>query len=246
MELIILLNPLEPSGHYMYHTVVTICTTGLTQKILHSAHSVFFVSYVLWWWIVTQIQDFWNVMLCCCNKHKWCAAAQTQVMLCCSTNTSNVLLQQTQEMCCITNTSDVVLLHKHKWWCAAAQTQVMRCSTNTSDVVLLHKHKQFQTLHKIKKKIISQDLSVFIFRAKHSIWSAWHEYESITILWIVGNCLCLCSSTASCTKSLESSEGPLWESQIWQRVLHIRYDLKHIHYVERVQLAKTVQLSVLA
>ena len=220
MELIILLNPLEPSGHYMYHTVVTICTTGLTQKILHSAHSVFFVSYVLWWWIVTQIQDFWNVMLCCCNKHKWCcAAAHTQVMLCCSTNTSNVLLQQTQEMCCITNTSDVVLLHKHK---------------------------QFQTLHKIKKKIISQDLSVFIFRAKHSIWSAWHEYESITILWIVGNCLCLCSSTASCTKSLESSEGPLWESQIWQRVLHIRYDLKHIHYVERVQLAKTVQLSVLA
>jgi len=49
MVLIVLLNPLKHSGHFMYHTVVTFCTAqwslyvppGLTQKILPSAHSAF-------------------------------------------------------------------------------------------------------------------------------------------------------------------------------------------------------------
>ena len=34
-------NPLNPSGHYMYRTVVTISTASLTFTILRSAHTVF-------------------------------------------------------------------------------------------------------------------------------------------------------------------------------------------------------------
>ena len=115
MVLIILLNPLQPSGHYIYHRFNT-------KNSMFCPQSVF--------------------------------------------------------MCCMLYGDE--LSHTVKisaMWCrAAAQTQAV--------------------------PNISQDLSVFIFRAKHSIWSAWHEYEGIMILWSVGNCLCLCSSTALCTRGL--------------------------------------------
>ena len=35
------INPLKPSGHYMYRTAVTICTTSLTFTIPRSAHTVY-------------------------------------------------------------------------------------------------------------------------------------------------------------------------------------------------------------
>ena len=35
------INPLKPSGHYMYRTVVTICTASLTFTTLRSAHTVY-------------------------------------------------------------------------------------------------------------------------------------------------------------------------------------------------------------
>ena len=52
-------SPLRPSGHYMYHTVVTVCTassTGGTYYILHSptlrsAHTAVFMCFV---WISEQ------------------------------------------------------------------------------------------------------------------------------------------------------------------------------------------------
>jgi len=33
--------PLKPSGHYMYRTVVTICTTRFDITILRSSHTVY-------------------------------------------------------------------------------------------------------------------------------------------------------------------------------------------------------------
>jgi hypothetical protein len=37
-----LINPLKPSGHYMYHTVVTVCTTSLTfNNSTFCPHTVF-------------------------------------------------------------------------------------------------------------------------------------------------------------------------------------------------------------
>jgi len=50
-------NPLEPSGHYVYHGFNTKYSTFCPQCI--------FVLYVVWWWTVTEIQDFWYVTLCC-------------------------------------------------------------------------------------------------------------------------------------------------------------------------------------
>jgi len=43
MKLLVkLVDAVKPSGHYMYHTVVTICTTRFNiQKILRSAHTVY-------------------------------------------------------------------------------------------------------------------------------------------------------------------------------------------------------------
>ena len=38
---IMVVNPLKSSGHYMYRTVVTICTASLTFTILRSAHTVY-------------------------------------------------------------------------------------------------------------------------------------------------------------------------------------------------------------
>jgi hypothetical protein len=95
MELIVLLNPLQPSGHYMYHRFNT-------KNSTFCPHSVF---------------------LCC--------------------------ILYGEELSQRFKTSGM-------WCCAAAQTPAV--------------------------PNISQDLSVFIFRAKHSIWSVWHEHESITIL----------------------------------------------------------------
>jgi len=43
--------PLSSSGHYMYRTVVTICTTSLTFTIPRSAHTAVFVCFV---WISEQ------------------------------------------------------------------------------------------------------------------------------------------------------------------------------------------------
>jgi hypothetical protein len=34
-------NPINPNGHYMYRTVVTICTASLTFTILRSAQTVY-------------------------------------------------------------------------------------------------------------------------------------------------------------------------------------------------------------
>ena len=48
---IICINPLKPSGHYMYRTVVTIYTASLTFTILRSAHTVVFICFV---WISEQ------------------------------------------------------------------------------------------------------------------------------------------------------------------------------------------------
>jgi hypothetical protein len=45
------LNSLKPSGHYMYRTVVTICTTSLTLTNPLSAHTAVFMCFV---WISEQ------------------------------------------------------------------------------------------------------------------------------------------------------------------------------------------------
>ena len=42
---------LQPSGHYMYRTAVTICTTSFTFTILRYAHTAVFVCFV---WISEQ------------------------------------------------------------------------------------------------------------------------------------------------------------------------------------------------
>jgi hypothetical protein len=107
------------------------------------------------------------------------------------------------------------------------------------DAVVLHKHKQFPTFHRTLVSLSSGPSILFEVPDMNTkaLWS----------FKMLGTA-CVCAEAQRHIQVVLNlqKEGPLWESQIWQWLSHVIYILKHPHYVERVQVAKTFQLSVLA
>jgi hypothetical protein len=63
-------NPLKPSGHYMYRTVVTICTTSLTlQNSTFCPHSVFMC--FVWISEQTAIISLFSINWLVCIIEEW-------------------------------------------------------------------------------------------------------------------------------------------------------------------------------
>ena len=64
-------NPLKPSGHYMYRTVVTICTASLTfSSSTFCPHSVFMC--FVWVWEQTAIISLYSINWLVCITEREC------------------------------------------------------------------------------------------------------------------------------------------------------------------------------
>jgi hypothetical protein len=109
------INPLPPSGHYMYRTVVTICTASLTfNNSTFCPHRVFMC--FVWIWEQTAIISLYNI--------NWLVCVTQMECVYCEVRTGSLWFR-------------LILVFKDKYLqyfaCRAAQSNAIRFLVGTSE-----------------------------------------------------------------------------------------------------------------